>query len=160
METFLENRIEKANKLKEMGVDPYGKCFNHTIALKKVIEDYTEDGEGEKVRCAGRIATMRPHGKAAFFHIKDWSGKLQVYVKLDRIGEEKFEIFRLLDLGDIIGVEGKVFKTRKGEITIFADDITVLSKALLPPPEKWHGLKDIETRYRQRYLDLLSNDKV
>ncbi|MDR4498456.1 MAG: lysine--tRNA ligase [Candidatus Scalindua sp.] len=156
----MENRIEKANKLKEKGVNPYGESFNHTVALKKVIDDYSENREDEKIRCAGRIATMRAHGKTAFFHIKDWSGKLQVYVKLDKIGEEKFEIFRLLDLGDIIGVEGIVFKTRTGEITVFADDITVLSKALLPPPEKWHGLKDIETRYRQRYLDLLSNDRV
>jgi lysyl-tRNA synthetase class 2 len=103
---------------------------------------------------------MRPHGKAAFLHIKDWTGKLQVYIKLDRVGEEKYDIFRLLDLGDLIGVEGEVFKTRTGEITVFADDFTVLSKALLPPPEKWHGLKDVEIRYRQRYLDLSSNDKV
>ncbi|MDR4504307.1 MAG: lysine--tRNA ligase [Candidatus Scalindua sp.] len=160
METFLENRIEKADKLREKGLDPYGERFNHTVALKQVADNFSEDRESEKVRCAGRIATMRPHGKAAFFHIKDWTGKLQVYIKLDRIGKEKFEIFQLLDLGDIIGVEGEVFKTRTGEITVFADDIIVLSKALLPPPEKWHGLKDIETRYRQRYLDLLSNDKV
>ncbi len=160
MEAFVENRIEKANKLKEKGLNPYGERFNHTVALKGVIDNFSDDKESEKVRCAGRITTMRPHGKAAFFHIKDWSGKLQVYVKLDRIGKEKFEVFQLLDLGDIIGVEGDVFKTRTGEITVFADDITVLSKALMPPPEKWHGLRDIETRYRQRYLDLLSNDRV
>ncbi len=160
MESFVENRIEKANKLREKGLNPYGEKFQNTVALKKVVEEFSEDEENANVRCAGRITTMRPHGKAAFFHIKDWSGKLQVYVKLDKIGKEKFEIFQLLDLGDIIGVEGEVFKTRTGEITVFADDIIVLSKALLPPPEKWHGLKDIEIRYRQRYLDLFSNDSV
>ena len=160
METFEKNRIEKANKLKDKGVNPYGASYNHTFNLKKVIDSYSEDSEGKNVRCAGRIMTMRPHGKAAFLHIKDWTGKLQVYIKLDKVGREKFDIFRLLDLGDVIGVEGGLFKTRTGEITVFADDFTILSKALLPPPEKWHGLRDVETRYRQRYLDLISNDKV
>ncbi|GJQ59720.1 MAG: lysine--tRNA ligase [Candidatus Scalindua sp. AMX11] len=160
MEAYIENRIEKAEKLREMGLNPYGESLSNTIALKRVVDNFSEDRENVKVRCAGRITTMRPHGKAAFFHIKDWSGKLQVYVKLDRIGKEKFEIFKLLDLGDIIGIEGEVFKTRTGEITVFADNIIVLSKALLPPPEKWHGLKDVEIRYRKRYLDLFSNDKV
>ncbi|ODS31970.1 MAG: lysyl-tRNA synthase [Candidatus Scalindua rubra] len=160
METFEKNRIEKTNKLKDKGVEPYGASYNRATPLKEVIDSYSAVEEGKNVRCTGRIMTMRPHGKAAFLHIKDWTGKLQVYVKLDKVGEEKYDTFRLLDLGDIIGVEGGVFKTKTGEITIFADDFTVLSKALLPPPEKWHGLKDVEIRYRQRYLDLLSNDKV
>ncbi|MFQ5963276.1 MAG: lysine--tRNA ligase [Candidatus Scalinduaceae bacterium] len=160
METFEKNRTEKARKLKDKGFEPYGGNYNHTITLKQAIDTYSNDGEGAKARCAGRIMTMRPHGKAAFLHIKDWTGKLQVYIKLDKVGKEKFDIFHLLDLGDIIGIEGGLFKTRTGEITIFADDFTVLSKALLPPPEKWHGLRDVEIRYRQRYLDLLSNDKV
>lgn len=160
MDTFEEIRIEKANKLKAKGIEPYGASYNHATPLKEVIGSYSKDEEGKEVRCTGRILTMRPHGKAAFLHIKDWTGKLQVYIKLDKVGKEKFEIFQLLDLGDIIGVEGGLFKTRTGEITIFANDFTILSKSLLPPPEKWHGLKDVETRYRQRYLDLLSNDKV
>ncbi len=160
MDTFEKNRIEKINKLKDKGVEPYGASYNQATPLNEVIDGYSEEEEGKKVRCTGRIITMRPHGKAAFLHIKDWTGKLQVYIKLDKVGEEKYDIFRLLDLGDIIGVEGEVFKTRTGEITVFADDFTVLSKALLPPPEKWHGLKDVEIRYRQRYLDLSSNDKV
>ncbi len=160
METLENTRIEKLNKLREKGIDPYGACYNDATPLKEVLDKYSEEEEGKKVKCAGRIMTMRPHGKAAFLHIKDWTGKLQVYMKLNNVGEEKYEIFRLLDLGDIIGVEGGVFKTRTGEITVFADDFTVLSKALLPPPEKWHGLKDIEIRYRQRYLDLSSNDQV
>ncbi|MEE8190611.1 MAG: lysine--tRNA ligase [Candidatus Scalindua sediminis] len=160
MDTFEKNRIEKINKLKDKGVEPYGASYNQATPLNEVIDGYSEEEEGKKVRCTGRIVTMRPHGKATFLHIKDWTGKLQVYIKLDKVGEEKYDIFRLLDLGDIIGVEGEVFKTRTGEITVFADDFTVLSKALLPPPEKWHGLKDVEIRYRQRYLDLSSNDDV
>ena len=160
MEDLEQTRIEKLNKLREKGVDPYGACYKNATPLKEVVEGYSEEDEGKKVKCAGRIMTMRRQGKASFLHIKDWSGKLQVYVKMNTVGEEKYEIFRLLDLGDIIGVEGGLVKTRTGEITVFADDITVLSKALLPPPEKWHGLKDVEIRYRQRYIDLSSNDDV
>ena len=160
MEDLEQTRIEKLNKLREKGVDPYGACYKNATPLKEVVEGYSEEDEGKKVKCAGRIMTMRRQGKASFLHLKDWSGKLQVYVKMNTVGEEKYEIFRLLDLGDIIGVEGGLVKTRTGEITVFADDITVLSKALLPPPEKWHGLKDVEIRYRQRYIDLSSNDDV
>ena len=160
MEDLEQTRIEKLNKLREKGVDPYGACYNNATPLKEVVDGYSEEDEGKKVKCAGRIMTMRRQGKASFLHLKDWSGKLQVYVKMNTVGEEKYEIFRLLDLGDIIGVEGGLVKTRTGEITVFADDLTVLSKALLPPPEKWHGLKDVEIRYRQRYIDLSSNDDV
>jgi len=160
LETLEKTRIEKLSKLKDKGVEPYGASYNNATPLKEVLDNYSEEEDEKKVRCAGRIMTMRPHGKAAFFHIKDWTGNLQVYIKLNNIGKEKYDIFRLLDLGDIIGVEGGVFKTRTGEITVFADDLTVLSKALLPQPEKWHGLKDVEIRYRQRYLDLSSNDDV
>ena len=160
MEDLEQTRIEKLNKLREKGVDPYGACYKNATPLKEVVDGYSEEDEGKKVKCAGRIMTMRRQGKASFLHLKDWSGKLQVYVKMNTVGEEKYEIFRLLDLGDIIGVEGGLVKTRTGEITVFADDITVLSKALLPPPEKWHGLKDVEIRYRQRYIDLSSNDDV
>jgi len=160
LEDLEQTRIEKLNKLREKGVDPYGACYKNATPLKEVVDGYSEEDEGKKVKCAGRIMTMRRQGKASFLHIKDWSGKLQVYVKMNTVGEEKYEIFRLLDLGDIIGVEGGLVKTRTGEITVFADDLTVLSKALLPPPEKWHGLKDVEIRYRQRYIDLSSNDDV
>lgn len=104
--------------------------------------------------------TMRPHGKTVFLDIRDRTGKIQVYIKRDKVGEDTFEISHLLDLGDILGVEGTLFKTRTGEITIFADNITLLSKSLLNPPEKWHGLKDIELRHRQRYVDLFTNQDV
>lgn len=111
-----------------------------------------------RVRVAGRLLRVRLMGKAAFAHILDSSGELQLYFKLDTLGTEKYEYFKLLDLGDIIGLEGTVFKTRTGEVTIQAEECILLAKAYLPLPEKWHGLTDKETRYRQRYLDLLSNE--
>ena len=100
LETLEQTRIEKLNKLREKGVDPYGASYNNATPLNEVIENYSEEEEGKKVKCAGRIMTMRPHGKASFLHIKDWTGKLQVYVKMNTVGEEKYEIFRMLDLGD------------------------------------------------------------
>ncbi len=161
MEKFEQDRQEKLKKLKEKGIDPYGKSCNSLKSLRSVAEDYSSDCDEENsVKVAGRISSLRPHGKAAFLDIRDWTGKIQLYVKLNNVGEDRFETFKLLDLGDIISAEGKVFKTRTGEITIMVDDLTVLSKALLPPPEKWHGLKDVELRYRQRYLDLIANEQA
>ncbi|MEE9584028.1 MAG: amino acid--tRNA ligase-related protein, partial [Candidatus Brocadiales bacterium] len=161
MEKFEQDRLEKLRKLREKGIDPYGRSFNGLKSLQSVVESYRDEGESEDtVRVAGRISSLRPHGKAGFADIRDWTGKIQLYVKLSNIGESPFETFKLLDLGDIIGVEGKVFKTKTGEITISVEDLTVLSKALLPPPEKWHGLKDVELRYRQRYLDLIANEQA
>lgn len=112
------------------------------------------------MRVAGRLMRVRLMGKAAFAHIQDASGQLQLYVKLDVVGETKYEYFKLLDLGDIIGAEGTVFKTRTGEVTVQVEDTVLLAKSFLPLPEKWHGLSDVETRYRQRYLDLISNDET
>lgn len=160
MNKFEQDRIENLRKLRENGVDPYGSRYEDTQSLNSVVRGYSEDNEGATVRAAGRIMTMRPHGKAAFLDIRDWTGKIQVYIKKDSVGDEKFDVFRLLDLGDIIGVDGKLFKTRTGEITLFVNDFKVLSKAIMPPPEKWHGLKDVELRYRQRYVDLFSNENV
>ncbi|MEE9514888.1 MAG: amino acid--tRNA ligase-related protein, partial [Candidatus Brocadiales bacterium] len=160
MEKFEQDRLEKLRKLREKGIDPYGKSCNGLKSLESVVEGYNNTGEGEaNARAAGRISSLRPHGKAAFADIRDWTGKIQLYVKQNNVGEDLFETFKLLDLGDIIAVEGKVFKTKTGEITIMVEDLTVLSKALLPPPEKWHGLKDVEIRYRQRYLDLIANEE-
>ncbi len=160
MNKFEQDRIEKLEKLREAGIDPFGCKFEGAQGLAAVADGYSDDKEGSDARVAGRIMTMRPHGKTAFLDIRDWSGKIQVYIKKDKIGDEKFDIFKLLDLGDIIGVDGKLFKTRTGEVTVFADDFKVLSKAISPPPEKWHGLKDVEMRYRQRYIDLFSNQEV
>ena len=160
MNKFEQDRIEKLEKLKENAIDPYGSKYEGTNTISDIVNGFTENSEGAPAKAAGRIMTMRPHGKAAFLDIRDWTGKIQLYLKKDNIGDEKFEIFKLLDLGDIIGVDGKLFKTRTGEITIFVDDFKILSKAILPPPEKWHGLKDVELRYRQRYVDLFSNENV
>lgn len=159
MEKFEQDRIEKLEKLKAMGINPYGVRYNGQKGLRSIVENYRNE-EGKRVRATGRISSLRPHGKAAFLDIKDWTGKVQLYVKQDKVGESKFEVFKLLDLGDIIGAEGTLFKTRTGEVTILVEDFTILSKALLPPPEKWHGLKDVELRHRQRYLDLISNPEA
>lgn len=156
MEKFEQDRLEKLKKLRAKGIDPYGKRYDKLINLRSITENYSAE-ETKRVRAAGRILSIRPHGKAAFLDIRDWTGKIQLYIKLDTVGGRNFEILQLLDLGDIIGVEGTLFKTRTGEITILVEELVVLSKALLPPPEKWHGLKDVELRYRQRYLDLIAN---
>src|SRR4029077_8385228 len=111
------------------------------------------------VRVAGRIVALRPHGKAAFGHIAGDGAKLQFYVKLDVVGAEQFELFKLLDLGDIIGVSGHLFRTKTNELTVWVTKLELLSKALLPLPEKWHGLADIEQRYRRRYIDLIVNER-
>lgn len=160
MDKYEKDRINKLEQLKSIGINPYGGSFNGAKNLSSIVNSYSDDNDGQKVRAAGRIMAIRPHGKAAFLDIRDWTGRLQLYIKMEKVGKEKYEAFKLLDLGDIIGVEGTLFKTRSGEITLFADDFVILSKAILPPPEKWHGLKDIELRYRQRYLDLFSNEDV
>jgi len=156
---FQEERFEKLKKLQEKGVNPYGSRYPDAREIADVIGAFTE-GQQLPVKTAGRIVAVREHGKTAFADIKDWTGKIQVYFKKNHLGDDKFEIFKLLDLGDIIGVKGKLFKTRTGELTIFADELAVLTKSLHPLPEKWHGLKDVEIRYRQRYLDLIANDDV
>lgn len=160
MNKFEHDRMEKLEKLKAKGIDPYGSRFDNIKSMASIVNEFSDDAELVTVRAAGRIVNLRPHGKAGFLDIKDWTGKVQVYIKSNKVGEDKFEIFKLFDLGDIIGVDGQLFKTKTGEITIYADDFKILSKSILPPPEKWHGLKDIEIRYRQRYVDLFSNDEV
>ena len=160
MDKYEQERLDKLQMLYEKGIVPYGKRFDNTQSINAIIEKFIPEQNDIKVRAAGRIMTIRPHGKTAFMDIRDWTGKIQVYIKLDKIGAEKFEIFKYLDLGDIIGADGTLFKTRTGEITIYADDFTILSKSLLTPPEKWHGLKDVELRHRQRYVDLFTNPEV
>jgi len=148
---------EKLETLKEMGVEPYGQGFKPTHYSRDIIESF-ESLEDQNVAVAGRLVTKRSHGKASFAHFQDVKGRLQIYARLDSLGEENYKLFKLLDVGDIIGVKGRVFKTHTGEITIHAEEITLLAKSLLPLPEKWHGLKDTEVRYRQRYLDLIANE--
>ncbi|WP_421425697.1 lysine--tRNA ligase [Streptococcus suis] len=156
-------RREKMTALAEQGIDPFGKRFErsaNSAELKAQYEDKSkEDLEelGQTAIIAGRIMTKRGKGKAGFAHIQDREGQIQIYVRKDDVGEENYEIFKKADLGDFIGVEGDVFKTNVGELSIHACKLTHLSKALRPLPEKFHGLTDIETRYRKRYLDLITN---
>lgn len=154
-------RREKLHTLREMGLDPFGKRFERTHSTSELIELYngfTKEQLDEKeisVIIAGRIMTKRGKGKAGFTHIQDLTGQIQLYVRVDAVGEEQYEVFNIADLGDIVGVSGTVFKTKVGELSIKVTSFELLSKALRPLPDKFHGLKDVEQRYRQRYLDLI-----
>jgi lysyl-tRNA synthetase, class II len=157
MKDIREQRIETRLKLKENGVNPYGGKFSRTFNIKQIIENYKQEIE---VVVSGRVMNVRKHGKTMFLDLKDFSGKVQLYIKKDDTDKEKQLLIDSLDIGDILGVKGRLFKSRTEEITIMVDDFNILSKSLRPLPEKWHGLKDVETRYRQRYLDLIVNDDV
>lgn len=152
-------RVEKLNKLEEKGIDPYGGRYPGVTSVSKLIDCY-DDLEDSTLRAAGRITNHRAMGKASFIDIKDSTGTIQTFFQLKRLGDEQFEIHDQLQPGDIVGVEGELTTTRSGEKTIFVDNFMVLSKAVLRPPEKWHGLKDAELRYRRRYIDLFSNEEV
>lgn len=157
---LLKIRREKLDYLKENGKDPYEKTTcDVNITAQEIREDF-ETLEGKDVKIAGRIMSWRDMGKAAFLDIHDRSGRMQVYLKIDDIGEENFKELSKWDIGDIISVEGFVFKTRRGEISVHAKRLELLSKSLLPLPEKFHGIKDTDLRYRQRYLDLIMNPDV
>lgn len=159
----LRVRRDKVKSLREMGLDPFGKRFERTLDTKEIKEQYEQftkeelDEKAVAVTIAGRIMTKRGKGKAGFAHIQDLPGQIQIYVREDAVGEEQYGIFNSADLGDIVGVTGTVFKTKVGELSIKAKEFTLLTKALRPLPEKFHGLKDVEQRYRQRYLDLITN---
>ena len=157
---LLRIRREKLNILRSMGIEPYGiDRFERTNLSSDIKNDY-ENFEGKVVTLAGRIMSKRSHGKASFADIQDRDGRIQIYVKYDTVGEKNYEIFKILDIGDIIGVTGEVFKSKTGEITIRVTDFKLLSKSLQILPEKWHGLKDPDLRYRQRYTDLIINPEV
>lgn len=166
MDNFLENanelirvRLEKLEKLRELGIEPYADRYERTHLALNIIENFDEL-EGREVSIAGRMMSKRDQGKAAFAHIQDMSGRIQVYIRMDVVGEENFEIIKTFDIGDIVGVKGTVFRTKKGEISVRALNVKLLSKSLRPLPEKFHGLTNVETRYRQRYLDLIMNTEV
>lgn len=154
-----EVRIKKLNELIAKNINPYPLHYSITHKAMDVKNNF-EKLEKIKVKIAGRLMLVRMHGKSGFAHIKDDTGMIQIYVALNFIGEEKLNFFKTLDIGDIIGCEGEVFKTHTNEITVNVSDIILLAKSLLPLPEKWHGLSDVEVRYRQRYLDLIMNDDV
>jgi len=162
---LIEQRIKKLDELKALGVEPFGGSFDIKDYAEDLINKHgstaKEELEASPVQCviAGRIIMMRDFGKAAFAHVQDSTAKIQIYFRKD-ILNEKYSVVKKLDIGDIIGISGKLFRTRTNELTIEVDDFTFLTKSLRPLPEKWHGLKDIETRYRQRYVDLIVNPEV
>jgi len=155
-----EDRLRNVELLRARGIEPYGRRFPDALSVGEAAAQYQEGKTDKRVRTAGRITALRLHGKAAFLDLRDGTGRIQVYIRKDAVGDEAYEVFKLLDLWDIIGVEGPLGKTRTGEVTVFAESFTLLSKSLTPPPEKWHGLTDVETRYRQRYIDLAANPEV
>ncbi len=150
-------RLEKLAALKAAGKDPYTITKYPVTITNKQIRDRFDELENTEVAVAGRMMTRRIMGKASFIDVRDGSDRMQVYVRRDEIGDDAYAEFKKWDLGDIVGVKGKVFRTKMGEISVHADEIMLLSKSLLPLPEKWHGLKDKEERYRKRYLDLIAN---
>ena len=150
-------RLEKLAALKAAGKDPYTITKYPVTITNKEIRDRFDELENTEVAVAGRMMTRRIMGKASFIDVRDGSDRMQVYVRRDEIGDNAYAEFKKWDLGDIVGVKGKVFRTKMGEISVHADEIMLLSKSLLPLPEKWHGLKDKEERYRKRYLDLIAN---
>jgi len=156
-----EIRRAKLKDLAARGVEPYAYRYDVTHRSSRIREEHEAlEASGETVRVAGRLLTKRGHGKATFAHVKDRDGLLQAYLREDTLGPEAYAFALDLDLGDWVGIEGTVFRTRTGEITVKATGVTLLAKSLRPLPEKWHGLTDVEIRYRQRYTDLIVNDDV
>jgi lysyl-tRNA synthetase class 2 len=156
-----EQRKAKLARLREMGIVPYAYRFRRTHSTAEAAAQEAElAASGAAVSLAGRVMALRGHGHTAFGHLKDASGKLQFYVRDDEVSPREFEVFKLVDLGDIIGVTGTIFRTKTGELTLRVSSLELLSKAIHPLPEKWHGLQDKELRYRRRYVDLIVNDDV
>lgn len=157
----MQVRLDKMHKIEEHGWKPFGHRFEWTHRSADIAADFEELSANETpVRLAGRVMAIRGHGKTCFMDMQDKSGRIQVYVRKDALGEENYALIKLMDIGDTVGVCGTVFRTHMGELSVKATSVEMLSKALLPLPEKWHGLKDIETRYRQRYVDLIVNPEV
>ncbi len=166
-DNIYELRREKLKQIEALGQPTYRSKYDFTHTVAQILADYTaEDRRGTgaaprvNVRVAGRIMAIRLMGKAGFAHLQQGGQRLQIYVKKDAVGDKGFELYKLLDLGDHIGVSGYLFRTRTGELSVHVEEITFLSKDLLPLPEKWHGLTDVELRYRQRYVDLVMNPEV
>ena len=165
-ESIYQLRLEKVKQIEALGQPAYPTKYDFTYTIPQILAGYSEKTAEElsaapiNVRVAGRIMAIRLMGKAGFAHLQQDAQRLQIYVKKDAVGEKGFELYKLLDLGDHIGVSGYLFRTRTGELTVHVEEITFLSKDLLPLPEKWHGLTDVELRYRQRYVDLAMNPGV
>ena len=165
-EKIYELRREKLKQIEALGQQVYPRKYDFTHTIPQILADYSDktaeqlENPRVNVRVAGRIMAIRLMGKAGFAHLQQDGQRLQIYVKKDAVGEKGFELYKLLDLGDHIGVSGYLFRTRTGELSVHVEEITFLSKDLLPLPEKWHGLTDVELRYRQRYVDLVMNPEV
>ncbi len=160
-----EQRKKKLQEIERLGHDPFPHEFRWTHTAPELVQAYSQtstselEAERRQVRLAGRLVSYRLMGKAGFAHLQGGGGRIQIYVKKDVVGEKGFELFQLLDLGDAVGVSGHLFRTKTNELSVWVEDLYLLSKALLPLPEKFHGLSDVELRYRQRYLDLITNEK-
>jgi lysyl-tRNA synthetase, class II len=162
---LLKQRLTRIREIEALGFKGYGQRYEFTHTVPAILAEYGPKSAEElvpqvRVRVAGRLMTLRHMGKAGFAHVQQNGERLQIYVKKDAVGENDFALFKLVDIGDILGVEGYLFRTRTGELSIHAEKLEFLSKTLLSMPEKFHGLEDVETRYRQRYLDLLANPDV
>lgn len=167
IEEVRRRRIEEVEELRKMGIEPYPYRFEKTHTTMDVRRKYEETlkvgevKEDEKLSVAGRVMSIRHHGKSSFFHIKDSTGRVQIYINKQTVGDEKFKVFKkYVNIGDVVGIKGFPFKSRTGELTVFAEDFRILSKALRTLPEKWHGLKDKEIIYRQRYVEMIINDSA
>ena len=157
LEKVQADRLAKLQQIQELGIDPYGRRYDTAEAIESVLGRYVEDTEGQTADVAGRLVLIRDMGKMIFAHVRDESRQMQVAFRKNALDETGWKLAKLLDLGDIVGVAGLLQKSRTGEITIWADRLTLLCKSLNPMPEKFHGLVDVETRYRQRYVDLMTN---
>ncbi len=163
---LLKQRREKAQTLADAGVNLFSNSFKHPqqiidiLPRGEALAPESHEDNGGIYRVAGRIMSLRKFGKAAFFHIQDESGRIQIYARKDLLGDDQFALFKKWDVGDIVGVEGKLFKTKTGELSVEATILQMITKSLRPLPEKFHGLTDVETRYRQRYVDLIVNPEV
>jgi lysyl-tRNA synthetase class 2 len=157
---LIAQRREKLERLRAAGIDPYPARFPRTHTNAEAVHLAPEEDEGPVVTVAGRVMAMRGMGKASFLDLRDGTGRVQAYIKSENVGAEAYALLKNIDLGDFLGVSGHVFRTKTGEPTVSVAELTVLAKSLRPPPEKWHGLQDVEARYRQRYLDLLANPEA
>ncbi len=157
LENLQQERLAKLQKIRELGLDPYGGKYDTARAIQDILAGYQEDTQGRRADAAGRLVLMRDMGKMIFAHLRDQSGQMQIAFRKNAVDEPTWKLVKLLDLGDLVACEGVLQKSRTGEITIWAEKVTLLCKGLNPMPEKFHGLRDIETRSRRRYLDLMTN---
>ena len=160
LERITEQRLDSLGRIRARGIDPYPHSYHPSHTIREAVTLFEQQGESSPdISLAGRIMSKRSIGKMSFLDIRDSSGKMQLSLRYDLLGREKYEFLQDIDIGDIIGARGKLFRTKSGELTLEVSDFTMLCKSLRPLPEKWHGLADVEKRYRQRYLDLISNEE-